>query len=314
MSYKKIVAITFAAFSLLVVAFFIMPLQSSIRETIQFSANSNALFRQLMRDTVWHRWWPGKIEFKSKEREFICNQTSFASPKFYLNSISFRTSFNSITTNSILSISAPKNDSVVVVLDCKIPLSTNPVTRIKMLFASSHIRATYKEFLNELSAYFSVRKNLYDLDIRETTVGYEYVVSTTRIFSHYPTNPEVYSMISDLKVFLSKNSGKELGAPMMHVEKTGNQTFHTQVAIPTDQKFNETNEIKSKWLLKGGHILVAKVTGGRTSVADASKQLSYYILDNRKSPVAISFEYLITNRLEEPDSSKWITELYFPVI
>ena len=34
--------------------------------------------------------------------------------------------------------------------------------------------------------------------------------------------------------------------------------------------------------------------------------------DNALSSPAIPFESLVTNRMQEPDTSKWVTKIYYP--
>jgi hypothetical protein len=38
-----------------------------------------------------------------------------------------------------------------------------------------------------------------------------------------------------------------------------------------------------------------------------------YVEDNKKTSPAIPYQSLITNRLTETDTTKWVTKLYYPV-
>jgi hypothetical protein len=42
--------------------------------------------------------------------------------------------------------------------------------------------------------------------------------------------------------------------------------------------------------------------------------MELYISDHERVPPAIPFLSLVTNRMLEPDSSKWITLIYYPVM
>jgi hypothetical protein len=67
-------------------------------------------------------------------------------------------------------------------------------------------------------------------------------------------------------------------------------------------------------MLGGGNILITEVKGGQNEITNAYKQIQNYVSDYNRSAPAIPFESLVTDRRKEPDSSKWITRIYYPVI
>ncbi len=62
-----------------------------------------------------------------------------------------------------------------------------------------------------------------------------------------------------------------------------------------------------------GKILSTEIKGGEYAVETGFKELSNYISDNQLTSPAIPFQSLVTNRVMEPDTSKWITKLYYPI-
>jgi hypothetical protein len=84
------------------------------------------------------------------------------------------------------------------------------------------------------------------------------------------------------------------------------------VGIPVNKVLNESGDIVLKRMVLG-NILEAEVQGGTFRVNQAAKQLEHYVSDYKYSSPAIPFQQLVTNRLQEPDSSRWITRLYYPV-
>ena len=62
-----------------------------------------------------------------------------------------------------------------------------------------------------------------------------------------------------------------------------------------------------------GKILVAEVKGGAYTADEALRQLTMYMDDNHLVSPAIPFQSLVTERSKEPDTTKWITKIYFPV-
>ncbi len=98
---------------------------------------------------------------------------------------------------------------------------------------------------------------------------------------------------------------------MLHV--TGNSSgFKTMVAIPVNKIIAENNNILYKRMVPG-KILVTEVTGGTYTTTQALKQLETYINDYQLKSPAIPFESLVTDRLKEADTLKWITRIYYPI-
>ncbi len=63
-----------------------------------------------------------------------------------------------------------------------------------------------------------------------------------------------------------------------------------------------------------GYFIVSEVKGGPFTIGEAVKQLDFYISDYKKTVMAKPFQTLVTNRLTETDTSKWITKISIPVM
>ncbi|MEI8058912.1 MAG: hypothetical protein WCG67_02045, partial [Ferruginibacter sp.] len=100
--------------------------------------------------------------------------------------------------------------------------------------------------------------------------------------------------------------------PMLNVHEENSSSFETMVAINTKKEVtaNETFQLKRMHL---GVILMGEVKGGLHTITTGEKEMSNYVTDHRKYTPAIPYQSLVTDRLNEPDTSKWITRLYFPI-
>jgi effector-binding domain-containing protein len=310
---KKYLYIVLTIAAMLAICSFI-PIQSNVTESIQFSTNSDALFRQLLRDSSWINWWPGKVEFINQKQTFANENFLYSNENILSNSFTLKTTSSYLNTVSFLQIIPEASNIVTVRLSASIDLPINPISRLAILFKSVALRASFKSILVSLSSYFTSTKHLYDVDIKETTVAFEYVTTQSKEFNKYPSVSEIYIMIEHLRNYIKKNQAEEKGYPMLYVNSFGGKQFFVQVAIPINIQLSPSEGIKSKRLLKGGQILSTEIIGGRSKIRNAIKQIEFYIQDNQHSTVAIPFEYLITNRSQEPDSSKWVTCIYYPVI
>ena len=99
---------------------------------------------------------------------------------------------------------------------------------------------------------------------------------------------------------------------MLNVESREDGSFETQVALPTNRQLNNDGNIVYRRMVPGNFIC-SEVAGGAYTANEALKQMNYFISDNHKSKVANPFQILVTDRMLEPDTLKWITKIYIPV-
>ena len=99
---------------------------------------------------------------------------------------------------------------------------------------------------------------------------------------------------------------------MMHVVQIDSFHYETMVAIPVNRSLQGTDNMMTKRMVLG-NILEAEIKGGGTTVRSAMGQLENYKKDHRMESPAIPFALLVTDRSKEPDTTKWITKIYYPV-
>ena len=99
----------------------------------------------------------------------------------------------------------------------------------------------------------------------------------------------------------------------MNVRQLDDGSFESQVAIPTNRFLANDGKIESRRMVPGNFI-TAEIHGGPYTVNEAINQMNYFISEYNKAQIANPFQLLVTNRLSESDTSKWITRLYVPVV
>ena len=58
---------------------------------------------------------------------------------------------------------------------------------------------------------------------------------------------------------------------------------------------------------------MGEIKGGIYTITTGEKELANYVIDYKKLSPAVGFQSLVTNRLLEADTAKWITRLYYPI-
>jgi hypothetical protein len=67
-------------------------------------------------------------------------------------------------------------------------------------------------------------------------------------------------------------------------------------------------------MLGGGNILAAEVKGGPHTIGRGFEVIEKYTEDHNRIAPAMPFQSMVTDRRREPDTSRWITKLYLPVM
>jgi hypothetical protein len=168
------------------------------------------------------------------------------------------------------------------------------------------------KLVNEMKKYFAISSNVYGMKITEEKVKDSTMIALKQTFDHYPSTKEIYTMIHSIQKYVKDNGGTESDYPMLNVHKEGVRRYQTMVAVPTNKDLpaNEKFELKKMVL---GNILKAEVTGDVERVKNGEKELANYVDDYHKISPAIPFQSLVTDRISQPDSTKWITRLYYPI-
>jgi hypothetical protein len=99
---------------------------------------------------------------------------------------------------------------------------------------------------------------------------------------------------------------------MLHITKLFDNTYKTMVAIPITKAILPASNQFIKRMVKG-NILVMEKKGGPFIIKSSQDMLAQFVSDHGLTSPAIPFQKLMTNRLTEPDTSKWITKFYYPI-
>lgn len=314
---KKLIAVaaTLVIISL-ILTYTLIPGTITVSKSVFVKANQDAAFRKLKNASSWTEWWPGTSTVSKEGKQVFTwkEKNNFEVESDFFNAFRIGASFDGDSSESILSFLPDTNDSMEIRWQTSFTTDNNPVTRIREYFFAKRINNAFESLIHKLGTYLSDAKNVYGFPFKEETVPFEFLISTKQEFDHKPTVTEVYAMIGKLKDYSQENKSKETGAPLLYSWPVDSTRFEAQVALPVDKKLPETKNFSLKWMLKGGNIIAAELTGGPHTITEAMKQIDLYVGDHKRSRVAIPFQQLITNRLTESDTTKWITKVYYPVI
>lgn len=314
---KGVVAFLILLIILLVAVYFFIPAQIEIRKTTYVHAVADAAYRQVSEETGWRRWWPYKASAKEtmipQQERFFQDDISYAVTSHSLGPIQVLITSDGNEFSSTLLLVPIRKDSTALTWKCIIETGNNPFKKIKYYRQAKNIARGIDNILDSLRSFLNNEDNLYNITIRRTKVTDTLLVTTKVIFDHYPSTTEIYNGINKLKQYISSQGAKETNYPMLHVFRTDSARFETMMAIPVSKRIGNDGEFVHKRMVPG-NILLARVRGGRYSIQKAFAEIETYAKDNELIPPAIPFESLETNRLQETDTTKWITRIYFPFL
>ncbi len=216
------------------------------------------------------------------------------------------------TINTKLILIFPGGDSTIIHWDCSLVAGTNPFSRLLAYNKAVEIKKSMDSVLYKLKSLTSDPENVYGLHINKASIKDTTLISSKIMLDHYPSTNDIYSLVNKLNDYAIKSGALITGNPMYNVTPVEKDTVRLMVALPVNKLLQQTSSIIPVKMVPG-NFLATQVSGGESTVRKALTTMQNFIADNSKTSMAIPFSYLITNRVDEPDTSKWVTKIYMPV-
>jgi effector-binding domain-containing protein len=151
------------------------------------------------------------------------------------------------------------------------------------------------------------------MNIKLAKIKHPIVLATTTHANNYPLPATIYSMVNELKEQIRAQGALSLDSPMMNVNPDENGGYLIMVALPINKIIKPGSNTVVNKLVLNGNLLEVEVTGGKNNVTNAFTQIKNYQKDHRLISPAMPYELLITNRLAQKDTAKWVTKVYWPI-
>ncbi|TMI90723.1 MAG: GyrI-like domain-containing protein [Bacteroidetes bacterium] len=313
---KRIIVAIGILLTLLIASIYIfIPQKLKISSAIKYEVNGEGLFRFLLADSNWGKWWPGKISTTQDSKKiFSYSEYDYSIKEVLYHSLELTLSKNQNAYKSLLKIISFEKDSTVIEIGSELTSGSDPINRIQNYFSAKKLKSSFDDLLSALKDHTKNIHDLYGYDIKNEKVQMQFLLSTSKVFSHYPTTEDIYSLVNIIRDYIKTTDGKEEFSPMLNIESKDSINYYVRVGVPVNKNLPGKENISLKQMVKNGNILVAEVKGDQKTINEAIKQIEQYIIDYQRSNIAIPFQSLITDRSKEPDSTKWITKIYYPVV
>jgi len=288
-------------------AILLIPSRLKISESIEVNRPLLPVEKRMTDARQWKNWWPGT---QQDDSTFTLNSKVLHIENIFMNG------FVAITTKPgetyRFSFVPNEKQTLFLTLEFEQDSGGNMLKKILNVLQKNQRQNEMRNWLQQVKGFFESDEKIYGLKITKNKVKDLSFISVKQVFDHNPAMVDVYGMIGELKDYIAQQNATETNHPIMHIRQTDSTNFEAMVAIATDRDLPGTERFILKRMVPG-NILETKVTGGSATADHAESMLELYATEHRKNSPAISYQMLITNRMAEPDTSHWVTRLYYPV-
>jgi len=307
---KKLLIVVFVLIALTAVVSLVLPSEQNISQSVVVDCPIEAPTRLVSDPAKWSAWWPGQ-----QLNDSVCSsgQTLFQVQKILLNGFQAQTSRGSLPGFVDFNFFMAANGGTQFNINGIYRFSSNPFTKALQYISMMDTKKTIRNFMQQVEANFSNVEKVYGFNIERKQLVHTTYISLKHPFDHLPSVVEIDSLVKELKQYIATEQGREMDAPIMNVYPGESKAFEAMVAIATDRELPSTNRFLLKNMVRNGYVMVAEVKGGPQVIDSCKKELENYVQDYRKSSPAIPFQQMISDRVKEKDSTRWITRLFYPV-
>jgi len=288
---------------------FFLPSQKTFSTTVNASLPFDGISRVMVNKGQWQNWWPGNI---LNDSTVVFKETPISINLILLNGFKGSATEKNLTTDLDLQCITTYNAETAMTLNTVIHFSSNPLTKVFQYLGAASRQKKYEELLTQLKEAFSDVKKVYGFDIQMGKVPNSAYISTKNNFDYYPSNEEIYKMIDEIRTYILSANSKVMNDPILNIVKENDHSYMAMVALAADRELPAKGKFMPKNMMLG-NIVVAQVIGGPATIEKCRQAVQFYVNDFRKISPAIAFERMITNRLTEKDSSRWVTSINYPV-
>lgn len=313
---KKILIAILSLISLSIICIYVfIPDQITISRVEEVESSDRIIANFISESRNRNQWWPKDSSTKLSNPDTTTQQFKGYQYQFKpgsLSSVNIQISKSDLQTNSVITWMPEAKSTYKISWRTAIEASKNPLLRFRQYQAARKLKDNMNLILDNFLSYIVNSKNIYGINIERKMVKDTILATSTMVSSSYPETEKVYKLIEEVKLYAGNKGSKPVNIPMLNISKDPHGGYQTMVAVPINKNIEPGNRIKINHMVPG-NILVTEIKGGRGNIANGFNQLKVYINDFKLTSPAMPFESLVTDRTKEPDTSRWVTRIYYPI-
>jgi len=313
---KWLIGLTVIILLLVVCSYVFIPERINISEEVLVNCTPGGAMRILIDENKWKKWWPGNNSTdpeNNNHSSFKYDRYTYHIDEKLYRAVNVTARNENRNFKSKIFIIPLATDSITIQWQSEFLTSTNPFKRIQEYRQAAELKNDMDDILKNLQSFLNKKENIYEFNITNTTLTDTILVATKILIEDYPSTKNIYNLIGDLKKYIQIGGAKEKNYPILNITKT-DSGYKTMVAIAIDKELQENKKIfLTRMRRSKNKILTTEVRGGEATVRRAFAEIENYMNDHNLSAPVIPFEYLVTDRRKEKDTTRWVTRIYYPI-
>lgn len=303
-------------FGILLLAFisiyFIIPQKIQATRVVEIDATDINISKFLVNKRPWAKWWPGK-HVATDSSSYTYKNISFTLRQNTNSEMHALIRQDDIELNSILTYATTGEGMCEVTWFAEKQSSLNPFERVAEYFKIKRIAQDLDVVLADFKKFMQADVNVYGMSFTIAKIQHPIVLATTVNTNDYPAAGLIYSKVAELRKQIRAQNAMAVDSPIMNVHAVETGGYLVTVAVPINTIIEPGKNAMINKLVKDANALETQVKGGKNTILNGFAQLKNYQKAHRLISPAMPFESLITNRIAEKDTAKWVTKIYCPV-
>ncbi len=151
-----------------------------------------------------------------------------------------------------------------------------------------------------------------EMKIEATTTPSQIIASYRMMTSEKTISGDIGNSYGRIGMFMKKNNLKQNGAVLAIYHSYAPAKIDMECAVPLEKSIKGEGEIKVSEL-KAGNAVVGHYYGAYEKTNTAHEALHKWMDENHKKTTGSPWEVYVTDPMNEKDTAKWLTEIYYPV-
>ncbi|WP_143075741.1 GyrI-like domain-containing protein [Parafilimonas terrae] len=304
---KLTVAILVVLLLVFAIIYFLIPPQFTVSNTILLKANPNSIYRCLSNEAKWEKILEEEGSADNPKQKIKIG-------KKLMGSMEVQIKDKGSSFPGLIEILALKNDSAAIKWTLNVERGPGLFKRIQNYFIAKKLKNSTAGILGNVKKFLEKTENIYDIQVQMVSIKDTLLVAIKTTSKNYPGLQEVYGRIDKLQNYATANGAVQTGYPMLSVRTGDSINFEIITGLPISKDLKGSGIILHKEMPSTGRMLATnEIKGGPYTIKKAFNNLEDFFEDHKFISPAVPFESLITNRMQEKDTSKWVTKIYYPV-
>ena len=272
------------------VMYFLIPSKRTLSKSVIGLRTMAAVARRFKDTSRWDEWWPASAGYS-----FTISKLSYGDADLAVRWGGDR------ALAGHLRIAPLNGDSVLINWEGELPSRE----RSESLVAVDTILGAFKAYVEDAG-------RLYGAKFFRTMSADSTLVVISYLSPAYPGVDEVYGRIDSLRQYIAGEGAKEMNSPMLNVTQLSPGSYRVTVGISVSRSLPGKGTIVPKRFVPW-KMLEGEVHGGIPTVERAFREMWNFKADYNYQIMAMPFQSLITDRRQEPDTTKWVTIVCAPI-